>query len=228
MPFLNLKKKNPKPISDSSFVNPEVLEVNLIKDEMEVDFELNKRLFSLFLALFVAGLFVTEIYFGLDWWQNEEEKKAISLKTDYEKVSQDVKNTRTKAEEMMTFKDKLAVSQKIIDNHIYWTNFFTWLEKNTLNSVSYGGGFSGDISGAYNLGAVANTYSDISWQVRNFKNDKYTLSASVSSGSGGGVGKTSEIVASDKTGATSTSLVSENPKVSFGIELKVKPEIFFK
>ena len=108
--FLNLKKKNPKPISDSSFVNPEVLEVNLIKDEMEANFELNKRLFSLFLALFIAALFVTEIYFGLDWWQTEEEKKAVSLKNDYEKVNQDVRNTRTKAEEMMTFKDKLALS----------------------------------------------------------------------------------------------------------------------
>lgn len=225
MPFLNLKKKNVSPPSNSSFVNPEVLEVNLIKDEMEVDFELNKRLFSLFLALFVAGLFVAEIYFGLDWWQTEEEKKAVSLKNDYEKVSQDVRTTKAKAEEMMTFKDKLAVSQKILDNHIYWTNFFTWLEKNTLNSVSYNGGFSGDISGSYNLGATANNYSDISWQVRNFKNDKYVVSALVNTGSGG-INKALEIATTTDTKIGTS--VTENPKVSFNLELKIKPEIFFK
>jgi hypothetical protein len=217
MQLFNFKNKKVKKIEDSGFVNPEVLEVNLIKDEMEVNFEWNKRMLSLFLPLFVAGLFVVEIYFGLDWWQTQEEQKAISLKNDYEKVSQNVKNIKVQAEEVMIFKDKLAVSQKMIDNHIYWTNFFNWLEKNTLNSVSYGGGFSGDISGKYNFGATTKNYSDISWQVKQFKSDKYVSLVSVASGAAGGSDKDNK--ENKKTGEQT---------VSFALELQVKPEIFFR
>jgi hypothetical protein len=222
MQLFNFKNNKIKKIEESGFVNPEVLEVNLIKDEMEVNFEWNKRMLSLFLPLFVAGLFIAEIYFGLDWWQKQEEQKAISLKNDYEKVSQSVKNIRAQAEEVMIFKDKLAVSQKMIDNHIYWTNFFSWLEKNTLNSVTYSGGFTGDISGEYNFGATTKNYSDISWQVKQFRADKYVSSVNVGSGSASGYSSQSE-----ESGDGQKKTVSE-PVVSFDLELNVKPEIFFR
>ncbi|MFZ2310028.1 MAG: hypothetical protein WAW11_00600 [Patescibacteria group bacterium] len=219
MSLFNLKNNKTKKIENSGFVNPEVLEVNLIKDEMEVDFEWNKRMLSLFLPLFVAALFVAEIYFGLDWWQKQEEQKAVSLKNDYETVSQSVKNIKAQAEEVMIFKDKLVVSQKMIDNHIYWTNFFTWLEKNTLNSVSYGGSFSGDISGSYSLSATTRNYRDISWQVKQFRTDKYVSFVDVSDGASGSGG--------DKNAETEKK-VNETPPVSFNLELKVKPEIFYR
>lgn len=219
MSLFNLKNNKNKKIENSGFVNPEVLEVNLIKDEMEVDFEWNKRMLSLFLPLFVAALFVVEIYFGLDWWQKQEEQKAVNLRNDYEIVSQNVKNIKAQAEEVMIFKDKLVVSQKMIDNHIYWTNFFTWLEKNTLNSVSYGGSFSGDISGSYNLGATTKNYRDISWQVKQFRTDKYVSSVDVSAGASGG---------SDDKNQETIKKVNDVPPVSFNLELKVKPEIFYR
>lgn len=218
MKLFNFKNKKTKKIEDSGFVNPEVLEVNLIRDEMEVDFEWNKRLLSLFLSIFVACLFVAEIYYGLDWWQKEEEQKAISLKNDYEKISRDVLNIKSQAEEMLIFKDKLIVSQKMIDNHIYWTNFFNWLEKNTLNSVFYGSSFAGDISGKYSLGATTKNYRDISWQVNQFRNDKYVTAVSVSSGSIGGV--------DDKNNQEKKP--TDEQVVSFSVDLEIKPEIFFR
>ena len=219
------RKKNKKGSleTDNSFSNPSVLEVNLIKDEMAVDFEWNKRIFSLLLALFVSALFVTEIYLGLDWWQKEEEKKAVNLQNNYERVSREVQNTKAKAEEVMVFKDKLGVVQKMMDNHVYWTNFFSWLEKNTFNSVSYDGSFSGDISGSYALAATAKTYSDISWQTRHFKNDKYVINASVSSGSMGDGKEEKEGEAQEDEAK-----VAEEEKVSFSLDLEVKPEIFFR
>lgn len=223
MNFFSRKNKETGLELENNFSNPSVLEVNLIKDEMAVDFEWNKRVFSLLLSLFVSALFVTEIYLGLDWWQKQEEKKAVSLQNNYERLSKEVQSTKAKAEEVMIFRDKLGTVQKMMDNHIYWTNFFSWLEKNTFNSVSYGGSFAGDISGSYLLSATAKTYSDISWQAKHFKNDKYVVRAAVSSGSMGG-GKEDEDKArqeDDKKGA-------EEEKVSFSLDLEVKPEIFFR
>lgn len=218
MQLFNFKNKKTKKIEDSGFVNPEVLEVNLIKDEMEVNFEWNKRMLSLFLPLFVAGLFVAEIYYGLDWWQKEEEQKALILKNEYEKISEDVNNIRSQAEEMLIFKDKLIVSKKMIDNHIYWTNFFNWLEKNTLNSVFYGSSFSGDISGKYSLGATTKNYRDISWQVNQFRGDKYVTAVSVNAGS---------IEGEEGVNEQEKESIDEQV-VSFSVDLEIKPEIFFR
>lgn len=213
MKLFNKKLKKGEEKTTDDFFNPKVLEVNLVKDEISVEFNWSRHLLSLFLAIFVAALLVAEIYYGLDWWQKQEEEKTVALKIELDKVSQEIKNINRNAKDFVSFKEKLELTKKMADTHIYWTNFFDWLEKNTLNSVNYQG-FSGDISGEYSLSATARTFSDISWQVKTFKDNKYVISAEVDSGSSG---------KSDKEGE-----VSGGSSVSFSINLKVKPEIFYK
>lgn len=212
MSFFTKKLNKDVAGKNDNFINPKVLEVNLVKDEVGVEFNWSKHLFSLFLTLFIAGLFVTEIYYGLDWWQKEQEDRTAAINTEYQDVTSKIKNINTNSKDFSSFKEKLTLTKQMADNHIYWTNFFDWLEKNTLNSVSYAG-FSGDTSGTYTLAASAKTFSDISWQVKAFQDNKLVEAARVDSGSAGQVDKK----------ATST----EN-KVSFSINLKVKPQIFFR
>lgn len=207
-----LKKTNLQP--EDGFTNPEVLDVNLVKDEISVDFNWSKHLFSLFLTIFIASLLVFEIYYGLDWWQKQEEEKTLALKVELEQVSQQIKNINQNSKDFVSFKEKLELTKEMADTHVYWTNFFNWLEKNTLNSVTYQG-FSGDISGEYSLSANARTFSDISWQVKTFKDSKYVISAEVSSGAAS---------KNEEEGQVSS---AENG-VSFNVDLKVKPEIFYK
>lgn len=207
------KKKLNKPVNkNDNFINPEVLEVNLVKDEVSVEFNWRKHLLSLFLTMFVAALLVAEIYYGLSWWQKQEEEKTAVINAELQSITNQVKKINANAKDFTSFKDKLSLTKNLADNHIYWTDFFNWLEKNTLNTVSYSG-FSGDISGSYNLAASAKTFSDISWQVKAFKNDPFTDSVKVDSGSSGRTEGGIEI--------------SENP-VSFSIGLKVKPQIFYR
>lgn len=207
------KKKLKKEINkNDSFINPEVLEVNLVKDEISLEFNWRKHLFSFFLTLFVAGLFVAEVYYGLDWWQKQEEEKTVALNSELQKITSQVKKINSNAKDFTSFKDKLLLTKQLADNHIYWTDFFNWLEKNTLNSVSYGG-FSGSTDGKYNLTASAKTFADISWQVKAFKNDPFTNSATVDSGSSG---RSEDVTVS-----------SESP-ISFSIDLEVKPQIFYR
>jgi hypothetical protein len=212
MNFFNNKSNNPVGDKSDNFINPKVLEVNLVKDEVGVEFNWSKHLLSLFLVVFVAGLLVTEIYFGLDWWQKQEEDRTVTLNAEYQDTISKVKNISNNSKDFSVFKDKLTLTQQLADSHIYWTNFFNWLEKNTLNSVTYSGGFSGNVSGDYVLAATAKNFSDISWQVKAFKDNPMVESVSVDSGTLGGA----------ESKATST-----DGQVSFSIKLKVKPQIFF-
>ena len=212
MKFFN--KKSNKLVADKNdnFINPKVLEVNLVKDEVGIEFNWSKHLLSLFLTLFVASLLVVEIYYGLDWWQKQEEDKTVALNAEYEEVSHQIKNISNNSKDFSIFKDKLTITKQMADNHIYWTDFFNWLEKNTLNSVSYSG-FSGDISGACSLGATAKTFSDISWQVKALKDSPLVTSVWVDSGS---------------SGRSDVKNLSSESNVSFSLGLKVKPQIFFR
>lgn len=197
----------------SKGINPEILEVNLVRDEVGVDFNWGKHLLSLFLTLLISAALVAEIYYGLDWWQKEEEDKTAIIKMEYEGTTSQIKNISNNAKDFSTFKNKLNLTKELADNHVYWSNFFNWLEKNTLNSVTYSD-FSGDISGKYSLAATAKTFGDISWQAKAFKDSTWTDSVSIDSGSSG----------SSEASASST----PESTVSFTIDLQVKPHIFFR
>ena len=212
MKFFNKKSNRLVIDKNDNFINPKVLEVNLVKDEVGVEFDWNKHLLSLFVTLFIASLLVVEIYYGLDWWQKQEENRTVAINAEYEDVSHQIKNINNNSKGFSVFKDKLTITKKMADNHIYWTNLFDWLEKNTLNSVSYGG-FSGDTSGAYNLAATAKTFSDISWQVKALKDNDLITSVWVDSGS---------------SGRSDTKSLSGDSTVSFSLGLKIKPQIFFR
>ena len=215
MNFFNKKLNKPNQTEQDNFINPKVLEVNLVKDEVSIEFDWSRHLLSLFLVVFFAAMLVTEVYYGLDWWQKQEEIKTEALNKDYDLVVRNIQNINAKSAEVNAFKDKLALTKKLADNHVYFSNFFSWLEKNTLSSVSYGG-FSGDTSGSYTLGATAKTFSDISWQVKNFRDNNMVQSVGVDSGNSG---------RSDGKNGVSTSTDST---VTFSLNLKVKPEIFFR
>jgi len=205
------KKSNSNSNLKDNFINPKVLEVNLVKDEVGVEFNWNRHILSLFLVSLAASLLIWEIYYGLDWWQKQEEQKTVVINAEYEDVGRQIRNIDTNAKDFTIFKDKLALTKKMADTHIYWTDFFTWLENNTLNSVTYDG-FSGNTLGNYSLSAKAKTFSDISWQTKTFRDNKSVDLVSVDSGTSG-QGEDKKVVSGE---------------VSFSLSLKVKPEIFYR
>jgi len=201
------KKKEGK--TGGSLQNPRILEVNLVKDEVLVFFDWRKNLSLLFLVLCIAALLVTEIYFGLDWWQGQEAARSQTLQDQAVKTGEEVSALKKKISAPLIYKAKSAAFGQLLDNHVYWTNFFNWLEKNTLSSVRYKD-FSGGIDGIYILTATAQSYADVSWQAKAFLNDPITKEVSV-------VQAESSQKAKDEAG-----------EVSFKINLQVNPVVFRK
>ncbi len=193
--------------------NPEVLEVNLVRDEVAVEFNWGRRLGSLFLILLLVAALVAEIYFGLDWWQGQERTQAEKLRAEHLIATGQINNINNNSKDFFDFKNKTSLVEQLIDQHIYWSDFFTWLEQNTLSSVRYLD-FSGDIGGDYTLAAQTKNYRDISWQTKAFKDNPWVDEVSVSSG----VLQEEDIENSD----------IKEEWVNFSVVLKIKPQIFYR
>lgn len=192
--------------------NPKVLEVNLIKSEMQVDFDFSKNLGTLLFALIITALFITEIYLGLNWWSDYENARMLAAETKFNQVSKEIKALKTESDQILAFKQRADLANTLVENHIYWTNFFNWLEKNTLSSVNYLG-FQGDKSGVYSLSASAKTFRDISWQTRAMLESPAVVSVHVNNGE-------SERP-TDSGGAE-----AEVEDIKFSLDLVVDPNIF--
>jgi len=207
-----LKKHNHKEDNKkNSFQNPKILEVNLIKDEVKVSFDWNKNLSVLIIVLFITGLFIAEIYFGLDWWEKQELSRAQAVNEDVARVSQEIGEMRENNAEALTYRDKALEVNNLLNNHVYWSNFFSWLEKNTLNTVKFSN-FSGDLTGNYDLNAKASSFAEVSWQVKAFSDNPFTQSVEVIQASSAN-NKEEEV---------------QDGGVSFDINLKISPDIFKK
>ncbi|MFA6514567.1 MAG: hypothetical protein WCT50_04765 [Patescibacteria group bacterium] len=244
--FLSKKKKETEDKMERILKNPKILEVNLIKSEIGLDFDWKKNSKGLVIALVVAGLIIFELYTGLDWWQKDEEKRLEKLKTKISEQSKEVNDFRKSADEALSYKDKTVEVGNLLNNHIYWTNFFSWLEKNTLSTVSYNG-FSGKLDGKYSLNGTASSYADVAWQVKTLLESPITLKAAVNSVNSSG-NKTKAEIAAEAIAAeaakkeaalkeptaegsvdkTTKEQAPADPSVSFTLALELKPEIFKK
>jgi len=202
------KKSKPSP-KPSLLQNPKILEVNLIRDEAVISFDWNKNLSILAVVLFITGLFIVEVYFGLSWWEEEELKNSQAISEDLSSLNREISEIQKEADNSLRYKAKAGAVAKLSKDHIYWSNFFSWLEKNTLSTVKYSG-FSGGLSGSYAFSATAGSLAEVSWQAKAFMNDPLTKKVAIGSASSGG------------------GEVASNGGFSFNLLLEVNPDIFKK
>lgn len=178
--LLDKKKTKKKKQVKTEVHNPKILDVNLIKDEIRVSFDWNKNLSIFFIILFITSLFAVEIYFGLSWWEDQEASRAQLLNESVAQINQEISDLKEQTSQALSYQDKTFAVNKLLENHIYWTDFLSWLERHTLSSVSFSG-FSGDLSGIYTLDAKADTFADASWQAKALLDDPATRKVEISS-----------------------------------------------
>lgn len=235
MLFSNKNKKNKEKTEDNVLKNPKILEVNLIRDEVKLGFDWKTNIKSLIVALLVAIFIIAELYLGLDWWQKDEEARLEQTKTAIANTAKDVAAFRKTAADALAYNDKTVEVNNLLEHHIYWTQFFNWLEKNTLSTINYGN-FSGQTDGRYTLSGSASSFADVSWQVKTFHDDPTTLNVSVETVSDSGAGQDTKEDAEKLKTATPEEIaaakaaknLAAQSKVGFMMLLDVNPEIFNK
>jgi len=233
MLFSKKKKNNPLNSTDSVLKNPKILEVNLIKDEVGADFEWRKNIKAPLFALLAVIIIIVELSLGLGWWEKDEARRLELIEAETRRVGNEINTFRQEAAPALAYQTKTVEVAKMLNNHIYWTNFFTWLERNTLNSVAFEG-FSGNVDGKYSLAGNTGSFAEVSWQVKQFLDDPVTEGAKVNLVNSGEHRTREEILAAQEQAAqsatSSASLIAplEMPGVNFNLELNVNPEIFKK
>lgn len=212
------KKKQAKVVkSTDSLKNPEILEVNLVKDQLLVFFDWNKYIFTALLVFIVAGLFIFEVFLGLDYWEKRESKRADLIEAEIAVIKKDISALNASSKDALSYKDKAEVFSDLLDNHIHWTRFFSWLESNTLNTVKYEG-FEGDVSGAYTLAASAPTYAEASWQTKIMADSPVVNSVIVDN----------VVTEKEEILDENSEVIDETSEVFFDINLDLKTDIFKK
>lgn len=192
----------------SEIENPDVLESNLIKGGDDADFDWGRNISFSLLSVILASAILGFSYWGLNIWGDKKIQESKASTEEAEKIRVELKQVKERAGEAMKFRDQVKLVNTMLDNHVYWTNFFKFLEDNTLSQVYYTGGFSGDISGQYRFSALTDSYGLIEAQVEQFVLQSEVLSAGANAG---------ELVVDRETGSSS---------VKFELDLNLKPSVF--
>jgi hypothetical protein len=206
----NIKDIRSKPTSDGTdgvgVENPEILDIDLIKDEVPVIFEKKKNLYTLGAFIILALFLVFEVYFFLYSWERQEiRKKALALQEEITRLDQEIAVAKTQATPAIEFKNQINSAAPIFGGHVYWTNLFSFLEKNTLADVYYSG-LTGDTSGNYLLHSWVKDFRAISFQLKTVLADGHTADAKISN---------EKVVGGD-----------QNLGVTFDFGLSIKSKIF--
>ncbi len=229
MAFFKNKKKTdekkaatPKKVTPgSSFFsiqNPKILEVNLIKDEAQVSFDWAKNLLMLGLALVIGVILIGEVYYALSKWEEKEGLLLAGITAETDKLNAETVKLRNDSADALSYKEKALVFSELLDNHVYWSGFLSFIEKNTLSSVRYSE-FGGDLSGSYGLNATASTFSEVAWQANMFMQDPLVKQVKVRQANKGIIDEEDLVEGEEE-------IVPEI--VQFGLMLDLRPEIFKK
>ncbi|MFA5420630.1 MAG: hypothetical protein WC280_01210 [Patescibacteria group bacterium] len=191
--------------------NLELLETDLIKDQVPVFFDYRRHLVAFFVLLLVSFAILIELFLLLTWWGEIKKDESESyLKDEINYVISEKSRISNDYEMVLKFKNDASISFAILDNHIYWSNFLDYLEKNTLKAVYYRN-FSGNINGIYTLPSVTKDVRAISYQSQAFNLDEQTSSVNTSD----------EIIGSSGISASSG-------HVNFNLNLNLRPRLFKK
>jgi len=204
-------EKKSKGEEEKKWENPDILESNLIKGEITFFFDWRKGVIKLSIAIIIACLVIGSVYAGLIYWQQQQDEESQRIAERLSSLNEEIKLAEEGLDETLAFQNKLLLVSSLLDSHIYWTNFFKFLEENTLVDVYFqGGGFSGNTSGNYNFSAIGVNYNTIYQQIKALKKSEQVIKAQTTSGS----------FSVAETGGQS--------KVNFNIELVLRPELFYK
>lgn len=235
---MSLFKRNKQNATGSSLKNPKILEVNLIKEEAQLDFNWRRNLGSLLFALGVTVFIILEIYFGLSWWQKDEEARLLGLQKEIKTISTEISQMRVLAKDALSYQAKTKEVGSLLDNHVYWSNFFSWLEKNTLSTITFDG-FSGDLTGEYSLSGTAGSFAEVSWQAKKMLEAPFVKSVDILNAASGEVITKEDLEAEADSAKTQEEAEKEGeavvvvkppapPGVSFALTLEIDPEVFKK
>jgi hypothetical protein len=198
-----------------------IIKANLIKDQQFVFFNWQRKILLLMLYVFFAILISGFTYGGLLIWDNQKKQDNQYIFDNLDNINDQIVKEQSTIDNILAFSDKLSLVSFILDNHIYWSEFFKFLEDYTLKNVYYES-FYGDLNGTYQVPAVARDFDSIYRQLKLMQLNDKVLSVDTE----GAKTDQSQATGAADTGDVETETAAGNKK--FMMDLSVNPKIFLK
>ena len=166
----------------------------------------NLLIISFVLSVVIVALF----YVGLMWQERKiinEKQLAVQGISDLE---EEILSFQAKNEEISALAEDIKNIHAILNQHVYWSNFFGLLEKYTAQEVYYQGLTAGN-NGALTLHAIGPNFDAVARQLKALQSEEANeLAISVS-----------------VTAAALAEIGADEPSVSFDINFILNPQLFY-
>ncbi len=157
---------------------------------------------------FLGALIISAaLYGGLWWWGDRLQNQRSALDDQIATVQQRIARFEVLRDDLAQTETTIKDMQMLINQHVYWTNFFAALERFTLADVYFDGVTAG-LNGVMSFSAHAPDYLTAAKQVKLLQQPEalsFVLSASVNQMSG-----------------------SNESGVNFTIDLVINPLLYYK
>ena len=203
--FLKAKETELKKVK---WTSPDILKTNLVKENAVVFINWRKNISLLLLGVFLSIAIVGVAHQSVAIENREIKEAEEILLGKINKINKKIELAKNNIKEVMILQNKLILIESLLDKHVYWTNFFKFLEDTTIEDVYYSG-FSGTTNGTYVLLASAESFNMLAKQIAGFRANEKVVFVRTDGGSVGAVD-------------------GEGSRVSFSLELKINPEIFYR
>lgn len=206
-------------------------QVNLIKEHRSMFFDWQSKMLSMIFFVLLTCLVCVLSYGYLLILEKEKQNSNLYIFTNLDTVNRQIAVVQQELnEKIVPFNDKLMYTGYMLDNHLYWTNFFKFLERETLSDVYYGSGLdvsiNGNVKGSngiFELWSVAKNYNAISNQTKVFakSGSGYVLSVDATD--------TDTLAKSTSTPAQIGLLPTDaSQAVRFKLKLTIDPRLFLR
>ncbi|MFA6227809.1 MAG: hypothetical protein WC668_01340 [Patescibacteria group bacterium] len=166
--------------------------INLIPSELLKGKAGGVNWFRVVSSMILPALVVFFCYLGMSWLQSNINQKISINRNELTQLQKSIGDYNERARINNDTANRVITLKKLLDNRIYWTKFFTLLEKYTLDGV-YFKEFRADIAGLISLPATADNYETLARQLvvlkdaNDFVKDARTTSMQVSTDPKAGV-----------------------------------------
>lgn len=143
---------------------PSLVDLNLLPNAISQPLHRSGAIFRLFRVTTLTVMLFTVVYLALVCYQAFFVWRTHTALTELATLDATILSYRTLQNDINTSSDTLLAIQQLLDEHIYWTQWFSFLEQYTLPTVYYVS-FSGSNTGAMSLDAVAPDYNTIAQQI---------------------------------------------------------------
>jgi Tfp pilus assembly protein PilN len=215
--FGKSKKKIPKSSQLNSrpeeMLNDNGIDVNLMpKDIIGSPIpEFSKLFKGSLLTIIFSIILVSAALGGLLWYEYHVTSQANKLRDSITALDNELKGLDQQKTQALEAQKRLSVVRDLLDQHVYWSKFFGFLERHTINEVYYTN-FSMNGRDRLVVSAVGKDYNSVAKQLVAFE-------------------EASEFIKNVRVDSASAVIEPETlayTGVEFNIHLEFQPGVFFK